>query len=67
RLLYLPPYSPQFQPIELAFSTIKSHLKRWGLGFYGTGAGLFFEMYDTCSCAITPEMTWGYFRNCGYL
>lgn len=26
RLLYLPPYSPNFNPIELAFSTIKGWL-----------------------------------------
>jgi transposase len=27
-LLYLPPYSPDFNPIELAFSQIKAHLKK---------------------------------------
>ena len=27
KLLYLPPYSPDFSPTELAFSKIKSHLK----------------------------------------
>jgi hypothetical protein len=28
RVLYLPPYSPDFNPIETAFSVIKSWLKR---------------------------------------
>ena len=28
RLLYLPPYSPDFNPIEMAFSKVKSRLKR---------------------------------------
>lgn len=28
--LFLPPYSPDFNPIELAFSKLKSHLKRLG-------------------------------------
>lgn len=27
-LLFLPPYSPDFNPIELAFSKLKAHLKR---------------------------------------
>jgi transposase len=27
RLLFLPPYSPDFSPIELAFSKIKAHLR----------------------------------------
>jgi len=27
-LLFLPPYSPDFNPIELAFSKIKAHLRR---------------------------------------
>ncbi|KIO15671.1 hypothetical protein M407DRAFT_86872, partial [Tulasnella calospora MUT 4182] len=26
-LVYLPPYSPDFNPIELAFSSIKAHLR----------------------------------------
>jgi transposase len=28
RLLYLPPYSPDFNPIEQAFSKIKAHLRK---------------------------------------
>ncbi len=28
RLLYLPPYSPDFNPIEMAFSKLKSFLKK---------------------------------------
>jgi transposase len=28
RLLYLPPYSPEFNPIENAFSTLKSELRK---------------------------------------
>ena len=27
-LLFLPPYSPDFNPIELAFSKFKAHMKR---------------------------------------
>ena len=29
RVLYLPPYSPDFNPIETAFSALKSWLKRY--------------------------------------
>lgn len=28
RLLYLPPYSPDFNPIEQAFSKLKAHLRK---------------------------------------
>lgn len=28
RLLYLPPYSPDFNPIEKAFGILKAHLRR---------------------------------------
>ena len=27
RLLYLPPYAPDFNPVELAFSKLKVHLR----------------------------------------
>ena len=30
RYLFLPPYSPDYNPIELAFSSIKSHIRRHG-------------------------------------
>ena len=28
--MFLPPYSPDLNPIELAFSAIKKRIKRWG-------------------------------------
>ncbi|KAG8679945.1 hypothetical protein FRC09_018601, partial [Ceratobasidium sp. 395] len=28
KLLFLPPYSPDLNPIEMAFSSIKAHLQR---------------------------------------
>jgi len=30
RVMFLPPYSPDFNPIELAFSFIKTHIRRFG-------------------------------------
>ena len=62
---YLPPYSPDYQPVEEAFSVIKSYLKRIGLSFYTPGAH-YFELYEACE-KITPEMTWGFFRHTGYI
>lgn len=65
RIEFLPPYSPDFNPIEQAFSVIKSHLRRDGISCYNDNA-LFYEMY--CSCElITAEMTWGFFRHLGYI
>lgn len=29
KLLYLPPYSPDFNPIELTFNTLKAWIRRW--------------------------------------
>ncbi|RXW14516.1 hypothetical protein EST38_g11337 [Candolleomyces aberdarensis] len=65
RIEYLPPYSPDYQPIEQAFSSIKSYLRRIGLGFY-TRETHYYELYEACT-RITPEMTWGFFRHAGYV
>ncbi len=62
---YLPPYSPDFQPVELAFSVIKAHLRRSGLSFF-TYNSHYYELYKACE-EITPEMTWGMFRHTGYI
>ncbi|KIM74430.1 hypothetical protein PILCRDRAFT_80091, partial [Piloderma croceum F 1598] len=62
---YLPPYSPDFNPIEQAFSAIKAHLRRQGLGFFGL-QGLYYELYRACD-VITPESTWGFFAHSGYI
>ena len=65
RLEFLPPYSPDYNPIEQAFSIIKSYLRCCGLSFYHDMA-LYYEMYRSCD-TITAEMTWGFFRHSGYL
>jgi transposase len=65
RIDYLPPYSPDYQPIELAFSAIKSHLRRCGLSFYSAKEN-YYELYRACE-QITPESTWGFFRHTGYI
>ncbi|KAJ3543456.1 hypothetical protein NMY22_g3141 [Coprinellus aureogranulatus] len=65
RIEFLPPYSPDYQPVEQAFSAIKSHLRRQGLGWYSHETHRY-ELYEACT-VIRPEMTWGFFRHAGYL
>lgn len=62
---YLPPYSPDLNPIEQAWSVIKSYLRRIGLS-YGSKAQQYYELYKACK-VIIPEMTWGFFHHSGYI
>ena len=64
RVLYLPPYSPDFNPIETAFSTLKSWLKR-----YRDIMDYFDPMYIllVALAQITPEMAKKYFEESIYL
>ncbi|KIK76358.1 hypothetical protein PAXRUDRAFT_77669, partial [Paxillus rubicundulus Ve08.2h10] len=61
---YLPPYSPDFNPIEQAFFIIKAHLFHQGIDFYCSKAP-YYELDQSCTC-ITPMMTWGFFQHSGY-
>lgn len=62
RLLFLPPYSPDFTPIELAFSKLKTHLR--------TAAARTREALTTALQAalawITAEDAQNWFDHCGY-
>ena len=60
RLLYLPPYSPDFNPIEKAFSSMKAFLWR---NFTGTS----FMSIVHAFAHITPEMAAGWFYDSGYV
>ncbi len=60
--LYLPPYSPDLNPIEMAFSKLKAHLRR-------TGARTFGQMFDALAkiCDLfTPQECWNCFCEAGY-
>jgi transposase len=62
RLLYLPPYSPDFSPIELMWSKIKAFLRRKKTGNMG-------EFHDALSGALNElecEDFSGWFSHCGY-
>ena len=60
--LYLPPYSPDLNPIEMAFSKLKAHLRR-------IGARTFDQMFDALAevCNLfTQQECWNYFCEAGY-
>lgn len=61
-LLWLPPYSPDLAPIEQAFSTLKTALRR-------TGARTREALDDAITAAlavITADDAQGWFAHCGY-
>ena len=61
-LIYLPPYSPDFNPIELAWSKVKSILRR-------IKARTFSDLIDALKQAldaITTQDIHAWFAHCGY-
>jgi transposase len=62
RLLYLPPYSPDFNPIELAFAKLKALLR-------AAAARTVPELWDAIAAALdafTPAECRNYFAAAGY-
>ena len=62
RLLYLPPYSPDFNPIENAFSKLKALLRK-------AAARTITELWDAineCLDQFTPDECRNYFAAAGY-
>jgi transposase len=64
RVLYLPPYSPDLNPIETAFSAMKSWLRR-----YRDFANYFDPKYliSVVLAQTTPEIARKYFKESVYL
>jgi transposase len=60
--LFLPPYSPDLNPIEMAFSKLKAHLRRLKAR---TLAELWRTIGDICDL-FDPDECWNYFRAAGY-
>ena len=61
--LYPPPYAPDLNPIEQAFSKLKAHLRR-------TGARPFTEVFEAIGeiCDLyDPEECWNDFKDAGYV
>ena len=66
RIEYLPPYSPNLNPIEEAFSKIKHFLRRHQKYYLSTADdGILWDMYEVMEI-ITPEDAEGYFGHAGY-
>jgi transposase len=66
RIEYLPPYSPDLNPIEEAFSKIKHFIHRHNDYYNATaGDGIIFDMYEVMEI-ITSEDADGYFIHAGY-
>lgn len=60
--LFLPPYSPDLNPIEQAFSKLKAHLRRIGARTYDD---LITAIGDVCGL-FDPVDCWNFFRAAGY-
>ena len=61
-VLYLPPYSPDLNPIELAFSKVKQALRS---AAHRTADALWTAMQGVLD-RVTPSDADGFFRHCGY-
>ncbi|MEW9920369.1 transposase [Marimonas sp. MJW-29] len=60
--LFLPPYSPDLNPIEMVFSKLKAHLRR-------IDARTFSDMFNALAkiCDLfSPEQCWNNFKAAGY-
>lgn len=61
-VLYLPPYSPDFNPIEEAFSKIKNLLRKAGARV----REVLVEVIGEALCEVTEEDARAFFEHCGY-
>jgi transposase len=62
RVLYLPPYSPDLNPIEPAWSKVKNYLRNVGARTIDT----LVEAVAAAIRAVTPSDCRGWFQHCGY-
>ena len=62
QVLYLPPYSPDFNPIEQAWSKLKQRLR----AAKARRLGNLESAVAQAIAAITPENALAWFRHCGY-
>ena len=65
RVLFLPPYSPDFNPIELAFSVIKSWLQKYNT-FVRSFDNPKYPLMLACT-QITPQMAKSFYAKSIYL
>lgn len=62
RVLYLPPYSPDFNPIEMVFSKRKTLIRKSKIR---SVKELWDKLGELCDC-FSPEECQNYFRHAGY-
>ena len=60
--LFLPAYSPDLNPIEMAFSKLKAHLRRIGARNFDT---LLQALGDICDL-FDPQECWNFLKAAGY-
>lgn len=60
--LFLPPYSPDLNPIEMAFSKLKSHLRKIKARTFDD---LWRSIGNICDL-YTPTECWNYLKAAGY-
>jgi transposase len=60
--LFLPPYSPDLNPIEMAFAKLKAHLRRIGAR---TIDALWKAVGSICDL-YSPDECWNYIKDAGY-
>lgn len=61
-LWYLPPYSPDFNPIENLWSKVKAWLRRVSAATFETLSDAVVNALN----ALSPQECSNYFRSCGY-
>ena len=61
-LIYLPPYSPDYNPIEQAFSKLKSYLRE----VCARSQKTLMEIIGEALRTITVSDAEGFFKHCGY-
>jgi len=68
---FLPAYSPDYNPIELAFSAMKYHLRRNGdyvhLAMMELSDEDIFLTLTSALYQISAEDVFGWFQHCGYV
>jgi transposase len=62
RLFYLPPYSPDYNPIENMWSKVKSYLRSAA----ARTVEALGQAIDAALATVTPDDCRGFFRHCGY-
>jgi len=64
KLVFLPPYSPQLNPIESAFSKMKARMRRHAKPMVAAGVSDF-DIVDN-ALSVSPEDAQNFFGKCGY-